>query len=85
MELNTNKIQVEYGEKEMSVSKAFEIDEEMGKEFEKLRGNMGMKSVNDAVALLQKEGRRRLLNEAFGIDAKRVKPFSENDRGEDRS
>ena len=85
MELNTNKIQIEYGEKEMSVSKAFEIDEEIGKEFEKLRGNMGVKSVNDAVALLQKEGRRRLLDEAFGIDAKRVKPFSENDRGEDRS
>ena len=29
----------------MSVSKACEIDEEMGKDFEKLRGNMGEKSV----------------------------------------
>jgi hypothetical protein len=28
---------------------------------------------------------RKLLNEVFGIDAKRVKSFSENDRDEDRS
>lgn len=83
--LNTNKIQIEYGEKEMSVCKAFEIDEVGIKELGKQRGNKGVKSVNDAVALLQKEGRRHLLNEAFGIDAKRVTPFSENDRGEDRS
>ena len=34
---------------------------------------------------LLKERRRKLLNEGFGIDAKRVKSFSENDRGEDRS
>ena len=34
---------------------------------------------------LLKERRRKLLNEVFGIDARRVKPFSENDRGEDRS
>ena len=34
---------------------------------------------------LLKECRRKLLNEVFDIDAKRVKSFSENDRGEDRS
>jgi len=34
---------------------------------------------------LLKERRRKLLNERFGIDAKRVKPFREHDRGEDRS
>jgi len=69
----------------MSVSKAFEIDEEVVTELEKLHENMGVKRVSDVVALLLKESRIRLLNEAFGIDAKRVKPFSENDRGEDRS
>ena len=73
---NTNKIQIEYREKEMSVRKALEIDEEVVTELEKLR---------DVIALLLKESRRHLLNEAFGIDAKRVKSFSENDRGEDRS
>ena len=34
---------------------------------------------------LLKERRRKLLNERFGIDAKRVKSFREHDRGEDRS
>ena len=67
------------------MSKAFEIDEEVVTELEKLRENMGVKRVRDVVALLLKESRRHLLNEAFGIDAKRVKSFSENDRGEDRS
>jgi len=69
----------------MSVSKALEIDEKVVKELEKLRENMGVKNVSDVVASLLKEGRRHLLNEVFGIDAKRVKSFSENDRGEDRS
>ena len=32
-----------------------------------------------------KERRRKLLTEVFGIDAKRVKSFSENYRDEDRS
>jgi len=34
---------------------------------------------------LLKERRRKLLNDVFGIDAKKVKSYSENDRGEDRS
>lgn len=55
----------------MGVSKAWGIDDEVAKEFEKIRED--------------KERRSRLLNEAFGIDAKRVKSFNENDRGEDRS
>lgn len=69
----------------MNVSKTFEMDGKVVKELEKLRENMGMKSVGDVVALLLKESRRHLLNEAFGIDSKRVKSFTENDRGEDRS
>ncbi len=82
---NTNKIQIEYREKEISVRKALEIDEEVVTELEKLHENMGVERVSDVIALLLKESRRHLLNEAFGIDAKRVKSFSENDRGEDRS
>jgi hypothetical protein len=69
----------------MSVTKAFEIDEKVIRELEKLRENMGAKSVSDVVTVLLKECRRHLLYEAFGIDAKRIKSFSENDRGEDRS
>jgi len=69
----------------MSVSKALEIDEEVVTELVKLRENTGVKRVSDVVALLLKESRRHLLNEAFGIDAKRVKSFSENERGEDHS
>jgi len=44
----------------------FEIDEEVGKELEMLRENMGVKRVSDVVALLLKDSRRHLLNEAFG-------------------
>jgi predicted CopG family antitoxin len=68
----------------MSVSNAFEIEEKVVKVHGKLRENMGMKSVSDVVTPPLKERRRKLLNEVFGIDAKRVKSFSENDRGEDR-
>ena len=68
----------------MSVSNAFEIEEKVVKVHGKLRENRGMKSVSDVVTSPLKERRRKLLNEVFGIDAKRVKSFSENDRGEDR-
>ena len=68
----------------MSVSNAFEIEEKVVKVHGKLRENRGMKSVSDVVTSPLKERRRKLLNEVFGIDVKRVKSFSENDRGEDR-
>ena len=61
MELNTNKIEVEYGEKEMSVSKAFEIDEEMGKEFEKLRGNRGGEECERCSCIASERGQKTSL------------------------
>lgn len=52
---------------------------------EKLRDNLNLKSLDETIRLLLMKHRRMLINDLFGIDAERINPFTEEDRGEDRS
>jgi len=52
---------------------------------ERLRDKLHVKSIDEALKLLVLENRKRLIEEAFGADKRRIKPFTEEDRGEDRS
>jgi len=52
---------------------------------ERLRDKLQAKSVDDAIRLLLIKNRARLIEEVFGIDKGAVKPFTEEDRGENRS
>lgn len=52
---------------------------------ERLREKMKVESLDEAIRLLVMQQRKRIVDEAFGVDKGRVKPFSEEDRGEDRS
>jgi len=45
---------------------------------------MGVKSLDMVIRELVVRERKRVLEEVFGIDRGRVKPFTEEDRGEDR-
>ena len=51
---------------------------------ERLRDELRVKSIDATVRVLIKSHRRRLLSGAFGADKGLVKPFREEDRGEDR-
>jgi len=51
---------------------------------ERERQKMGAKSLDMVIRELVVRKRKRVLEEVFGIDKGRVKPFSEEDRGEDR-
>ncbi|HYY92124.1 MAG TPA: VapB-type antitoxin [Candidatus Dormibacteraeota bacterium] len=51
---------------------------------ERLKEEMRARSIDETVRALIKDHRRRILAGAFGADKGRVKPFTENDRGEDR-
>ncbi|MEM2122154.1 MAG: VapB-type antitoxin [Candidatus Bathyarchaeia archaeon] len=54
-------------------------------ELEAIREAMKAKSLEDVIRGLLIERRRRVLEEVYGVDKGRVKPFTEEDRGEDRS
>ncbi|MEM2598797.1 MAG: ribbon-helix-helix protein, CopG family [Thermoproteota archaeon] len=53
-------------------------------ELEALREALKAKSVEEVIRRFLLERRRRMLEEVFGIDKGRIKPFTEEDRGEDR-
>jgi predicted CopG family antitoxin len=53
-------------------------------ELEALREAWKTKSVEEVIRRFLKERRQRILEEIFGLDRGRVKPFTEEDRGEDR-
>ncbi|MEM2593498.1 MAG: VapB-type antitoxin [Candidatus Bathyarchaeia archaeon] len=52
---------------------------------ESLRKKLGAPTLDETIRLLIMQRRRQRLEEVFGIDRGRIKPFSEEDRGEDRS
>lgn len=52
---------------------------------ERLRNRMNAKTLDEAIRLFIARGRKMKIDEAFGLDKGRVKPFSEEDRGEDRN
>ena len=54
------------------------------RELEHLRDEMKLKSIDEALAILIRERRRRALAELFGIDKGRIHPFTHEDRDEDR-
>ena len=54
-------------------------------ELEDLRKAMKARSIEEVIKKFIIERRRRALEEVFGIDKGRIRAFSEEDRGEDRS
>ncbi len=52
---------------------------------EKLRNKLKARSLDETLRTLIMRQRKMMINETFGLDKDRIKPFSEEDRGEDRS
>jgi len=53
-------------------------------QLEKLREQLNARSLDQIVRLLIKRHRVEALRAAFGADRGRIRPFTEEDRGEDR-
>jgi hypothetical protein len=51
----------------------------------KLQQKLGAQTLDETIRLFIKQQRRERLNEAFGIDEGKIKPFTEEDRGENSS
>ncbi len=52
---------------------------------ERLRQRLGASTLDETIRLYIMRQRVQRLEEAFGLDRGKVKPFSEEDRGEDRN
>ncbi|MEM0017197.1 MAG: VapB-type antitoxin [Candidatus Korarchaeum sp.] len=50
---------------------------------ESMRRKLNVSTLDETIRLLIIQQRRRKLEEVFGIDRGRIRPFSEVDRGED--
>jgi hypothetical protein len=52
---------------------------------ERLREKLDVQSLDEAIQSLIKRQRKEAIDKAFSIDKNRIRPFTEEDRGEDRS
>lgn len=55
------------------------------KMLEKLRRKLGAQTLDETIKLFIAQQRKKRLNETFGIDKGKIKPFTEEDRGENSS
>ena len=60
------------------------ISRETLSHLERLRAEMKAKSIDETVMALIKSHRRKILAGVLGADKGRVRPFTHEDRGEDR-
>jgi hypothetical protein len=51
---------------------------------ERLKEEMNARSIDETVMALIKSHRKKILTGVFGADKGRVRPFTDEDRGEDR-
>ncbi len=61
------------------------VSKKTAEALEHLRENLNAESLDEAIQSLMKKQRKNILEKTFGIDHDRIKPFSEEDRGEDRN
>ena len=61
------------------------VTRETLRQLEYLRKCMSERSIEDVIKRLILERRRRILNEAFGLDKGKIRGFTEEDRFENRS
>ena len=52
---------------------------------ERFKEKFKVGSLDEAIQALIRQQRKAAIDKAFGLDKDRIKPFTEEDRGEDRS
>lgn len=66
-------------------STTVKVSKDTAKMLAALQKGVHARTLEDTIVLLVRRHRKELLEEAFGVDRARVKPFREGDRGENRS
>jgi len=68
----------------MSSATTVKVSKATLSELEKIREQLNARSLDDAIRSLIKRHRLQLLQGTLGADKGKIKPFTEEDRGEDR-
>lgn len=61
------------------------VSKDTAKKLANLQHRLHKESLDATIQTLVVRHRKELIEEAFGVDRGRIRPFSEEDRGEDRS
>ncbi len=69
----------------MNETTTIRVSKKTAETLENLREKLGAESLDETIQSLVKKQRKAILEVSFGADKGRIKPFTENDRGEDRS
>lgn len=69
----------------MTATTTIRVSKKTAEELETIRENLKAESLDEAIQSLIKKQRKAFLEQSYGIDRGRVKPFTEADRGEDRN
>ena len=64
-------------------STTVKVSKQTARKLSSLQRSLRTKSLDETVDLLVNQHRKELMREAFGADRGKIKPFSEEDRGED--
>ena len=65
-------------------STTVKVSRQTARKLSSLQRSLKTRSLDETVDLLVKQHRKELIKQVFGADRGRIKPFSEEDRGEDR-
>jgi len=69
----------------MNESTTIRVSKKTAEALENIREKLKAQNMDETIQLLLKKQRKAALNKGFGIAKNKIKPFTEADRGEDRS
>ena len=69
----------------MNQTTTIRVSKKTAKTLEQLREKLNATNLDETIQLLVKKQRKAVLDKGFGIAKNQIKPFTEEDRGEDRS
>jgi len=69
----------------MADTTTIRVSKKTAQTLENLKDKLNAQNLDETIQLLVKKQRKNALNMGFGIAKNRLKPFTEEDRGEDRS
>jgi len=69
----------------MSETTTIRVSKNTLKMLERLRHKLRAQTLDETIRLFITQQRKSRLDETFGLDEGKIKPFSEEDRGEDRN
>jgi superfamily I DNA and RNA helicase len=69
----------------MNETTTIRVSKNTAQTLEHLREKLNAKNIDETIKLLVKKQRKAVLDKGFGIAKNQIKPFTEEDRGEDRN